>query len=785
MKFSEHWLRQWINPACDTQALAEKMAMLGLTVDAVIPVAGKFTGVLVGEVVACTKHPNAEKLSCCEVNIGASQLLKIVCGAPNARAGIKVAVATVGAVLPGDFRIKEAKLRGEVSQGMLCSEKELQLELGKSAQEGIIELPSDAPVGKDFREYFHADDHIIDVDITPNRGDALSILGLVRDLSAGLEIPLTMTPIDNCIDYTKKDPSSRGGSPRDPGACPRFITRIIRNVNNTVQTPSAIQQALQRANIRTINPIVDITNYVMLELGQPMHAYDLAKIKGELDARFAKKTTEKLQLLDEQVITLTSEDLVVADEEKPLALAGIMGGMASGVSSETKDIILEAAFFNPKNICLSKRRHNTSSESSHRFERGVDFANTDRAMLRATQLMVEIVGGRAEAMIDRISEADLPKRESIFLARAQIKRMLGIEIDDKKVSSILNALEMQVEKTDNGWQVTPPSFRFDMTLPIDIIEELARMMGYEHIPAAPMSAVLKMHSTTHNHQSIRQFLVDRNFHEAISYSFISTELHALFSDEKPLRLSNPISQEMSVMRTSLLPGLLCATQINLNNGSPRVHLFEIGKCFFGDTEKTKLAVVMTGSIAPEQWAEKTRSGDFYDLKDTLFSFFPLTADRLDANTVFHPSRACRLMRAGRSVGEMGEIHPALLQKIGIQQPVVACEMVLDNLDQVATPFFHFFSRFPAVRRDLAFILDENISYDQILNKMTQKSGEFLRDLRVFDVYQGDNIPAGKKSMAVGLTFQHSERTLRDEEINEIIQSVIATLAHDFQATLRT
>src|SRR3990167_7554826 len=764
MKFSEHWLRQWINPALDTQALTEKMAMLGLTVDAIIPVAGQFSGVVVGEVMRCEKHPNAEKLSCCEVNIGDKTPLKIVCGAPNARAGIKVAVAKIGAVLPGDFRIQAAKLRGETSQGMLCSAKELQLMLGKSTLEGIIELPNDAQIGQDFRDYFHADDHIIDVDITPNRGDALSIKGLARDIAAALNLPIHLQH-------------------NAPGS--RFTTRIIRSVNNTAQTPSDIQQALQRANIRTINPIVDITNYVMLELGQPMHAYDLAKIKGELDARFAKKTTEKLQLLDEQVITLTSEDLVVADEEKPIALAGIMGGMASGVSSETKDIILEAAFFNPKNICLSKRRHNTSSESSHRFERGVDFANTDRAMLRATQLMVEIVGGRAEAIIDRISEADLPKRESIFLARAQIKRMLGIEIDDKKVSSILNALEMQVEKTDNGWQVTPPSFRFDMTLQIDIIEELARMMGYEHIPAAPMSAVLKMHSTTHNHQSIRQFLVDRNFHEAISYSFISTELHALFSDEKPLRLSNPISQEMSVMRTSLLPGLLCATQINLNNGSPRVHLFEIGKCFFGDTEKTKLAVVMTGSIAPEQWAEKTRSGDFYDLKDTLFSFFPLTADRLDANTVFHPSRACRLMRAGRSVGEMGEIHPALLQKIGIQQPVVACEMVLDNLDQVATPFFHFFSRFPAVRRDLAFILDENISYDQILNKMTQKSGEFLRDLRVFDVYQGDNIPAGKKSMAVGLTFQHSERTLRDEEINEIIQSVIATLAHDFQATLRT
>ncbi|MCX7124391.1 MAG: phenylalanine--tRNA ligase subunit beta [Gammaproteobacteria bacterium] len=604
MKFSEQWLRQWVNPALTTEQLTEQMAMLGLTVDALTPVAAKFTGVVVGEIVTRVQHPNADKLSCCEVNVGEKELLKIVCGAPNARAGIKVAVATVGAVLPGDFKIKEAKLRGELSQGMLCSAKELQLEMGKSLIDGIIELPIDAKIGDDFNVYFKANDYIIDVDITPNRGDALNIRGVARDIAAALKLEIQTPAIPKISAVSKNNFSIAVEAKSD---CPRYVGRVIRNVNNTMQTPTFMQHALQRANIRLINPVVDITNYVMLELGQPMHAYDLSTIKNGIVVRRAvveagsdfgsangsarDSQCVKLKLLDEQEITLTKHDLIIADEEKPLALAGIMGGFASGVSVETKDILLEAAFFEPKTICLSKRRHNTSSDSSHRFERGVDFNLQVEAIERATQLILDFVGGEPAEIIEVVSEGNLPKREKILLARDQIQRILGISISDDNVVRILESLKMIVEPTQNGWEVVPPSFRFDMSLPIDLIEELARMTGYQLIPANNMIASLTMKAISENtlcEKRIKQFFVDRDYHEAVTYSFISPELFSLFSPtEKPITLKNPLSQDMSVMRATLWPGLLQAVQMNLRHQCERVRLFETGLCFSGDAQTPK------------------------------------------------------------------------------------------------------------------------------------------------------------------------------------------------------
>ncbi|MDP1574736.1 MAG: phenylalanine--tRNA ligase subunit beta [Coxiellaceae bacterium] len=784
MKFSEQWLREWVNPALDTVAFAEQLAMIGLTVDAIDKVAGEFSTVVVGEIVTRVQHPNADKLSCCEVNVGEKELLKIVCGAPNARAGIKVVVAKVGAVLPGDFHIKEAKLRGELSQGMLCSAKELQLEMGKSTQEGIIELPKDAPIGKDFRDYFQVHDHIVDVDITPNRGDALSIRGLARDVAAALSI-------ENNAPIIKKIPAAITDTltitVMDPDLCPRYVGRIIRGVNNSVQTPSFIQHALQRANIRLINPAVDVTNFVMLELGQPMHAYDLSCIKEGIIVRRGKN--EKIKLLDEQEIVVTKHDLVIADSEKPLALAGIMGGMGSGVSEQTTDIFLEAAFFTPKDICLSKRRHNTSSDSSHRFERGVDFQNTISAMERATQLILDIGDGSAGEVVDVKSESHFPKREAIFLAHNQIERIIGINISDDNVERILQSLEMQIEKVQNGWHVTPPSFRFDMTMPIDVIEELARMTGYQNIPATPMVAPLMMNPIAENQLSdkgIRQFLVNRAYREAITYSFISPELHALFSTEKPIALKNPMSQDMSVMRTSLLPGLLQAVKMNLNNQQARVRFFETGLCFTKDAQTPKIAIVMTGSVSEEQWGEKSRAVDFYDLKADIASLFHLdTVAIADAVTYLHPGRSCALHCNDRHIGMMGEIHPTVLTHFDIKQSVVVCELDLDALRDSALSKFEAFSRFPSVRRDIAVVLSEAISADHICSLVRRAGTNILKEVHIFDVYQGAGIEVGKKSVALGLTFVHSSRTLRDEEIQDAIHGVITELSRELEATLRT
>ena len=840
MKFSEQWLRQWINPALTTEQLTEQMAMLGLTVDAVTPVAGKFSNVVIGEVVSCVKHPNAEKLSCCVVNIGEKALLKIVCGAPNVRAGLKVVVAKVGAVLPINITaepralvsenkplvtsepralvsenkplvtsepralasgnkplvIKEAKLRGELSQGMLCSAKELQLEMGKSLIEGIIELPVDAKIGDDFNAYFKGNDCIIDVDITPNRGDVLSIRGVARDLAAALQGSAIRDQPSVKITQVTDPRSPFSISVQSPADCPRYVGRIIRNVNTTLQTPSYMQHALQRANTRLINPIVDITNYVMLELGQPMHAFDLSTIKNNIIVRRAK-LNEKIKLLDEQFITLTEHDLIIADEEKPLALAGIMGGMDSGVSNNTKDILLEAAFFTPKNICLSKRRHNTSSDSSHRFERGVDFNLPRVAMERATQLILEIAGGTPEEIMEVVSDNDLPKREKILLEKNQIQRILGITISDANVIRILESLEMAVKPIQNGWEVIPPSFRFDMSLPVDLIEELARMTGYNTIPALEIEALLTMKPYSEGKltdNKIRHFLVGRGYHEAVTYSFISPELFLLFSpNAEPIKLKNPLSQEMSVMRDSLLPGLLQAVQLNVRHQCERVRLFETGLCFSGDAQIPKLAMVITGTVYSEQWGEKKRAVDFYDLKADVEALI-IPSGSTDTKSIplfkegdysaLHPGRSCLLVRDNKRIGYLGEVHPQILNYFDIRQPVIVCELDLEAIKQIRVPHFEPFSRLPSVRRDLAIVIDDAISVEMITTLIKRQAGSQLKDVLIFDVYQGKNIEVGKKSIALGLTFQDPSRTLVDEEINAIIHGVVIALEREMNATLR-
>lgn len=796
MKISEQWLRQWVNPSLTTTELAEQMAMLGLTVDAFIPVANQFSHVVVGEIKSAIQHPNADKLRCCVVDVGADVALTIVCGAPNARAGLKVAVATVGAVLPGDFVIKEAKLRGELSQGMLCSMKELGLQSASFNQDGIIELPLDANVGDDFRTYFKADDSIFDVEITPNRGDCFSVRGLSRDIAAAKQLAVNSVEI-------KKIPASISKkivvTVEATADCPRYVGRIISGVNNKGETPSWIQQCLQRGGIRLINPVVDVCNYVMLELGQPMHAFDLSRLKNAVHVRRGKQA-ETITLLDDSTITVTPDDLVIADDVEVHALAGIMGGKNSSVSAETIDVFLEAAFFEPKTVCLSKRRHGVHSDSSHRFERGVDFNLPVDAIERATEILLSIGGGDAAETIEVVSIAHLPSRDAIMLARPQIERILGMTIDDASVLRILKSLGMSVNVVENGWSVIPPSFRFDIQLPIDLIEELARMVHYDSIMAKPMQAALIMHSKKEARvcdKQVRQFLVARGYHEAMTYSFISMELHQLFAPQMtPMVLKNPLSQDLSVMRVSIWPGLLQALQKNVHHQCNRVRLFETGLCFLPQAngelaQSSMLAMAITGSATPEQWSEKTRPVDFYDLKadvTALLSLSHLFSEyewKAEAHPALHPGRSAALYRGQERLGWLGEVHPTILAHFDIRQPVVVCEVLLKKIQASEVAEYAQFSRFPSVRRDLAVVLSESISAEKLRSVVVNRAGEYLQDFYIFDVYQGKGIEAGKKSVALGLTFQHPSRTLRDEEINEIIHGVVTVLQQELDATLRT
>ncbi|OGT33035.1 MAG: phenylalanine--tRNA ligase subunit beta, partial [Gammaproteobacteria bacterium RIFCSPHIGHO2_02_FULL_39_13] len=765
-----------------------------------------FSNVVVGEIISRVQHPNADKLSCCEVNIGEKTVLKIVCGAPNARAGIKVVVAKIGAILPDDFHIKEAKLRGELSQGMLCSAKELGLQLGHALQDGIIELPSDAKVGDDFNAYFKAQDHIFDVEITPNRGDCLSMRGLARDLSAATG------------ESGSGGGSGSGGkraivtrketipiSVLTPSDCPRYVGRIITDINNKLETPSWMQHILQRAGARLINLVVDVCNYVMLELGQPMHAFDLSALKNKIIVRRAKQN-EKIKLLDENIITLTADDVVIADDHSVHALAGIMGGLDSAVSANTNNIFLEAAFFEPKTICLSKRRHNTSSDSSYRFERGVDFNLPIEAIERATELLLQITGGKPSDVIEVVSKEQLPKRDKIILEQNQIQRILGIEISNEKVERILKSLGMLIKRTDHSsshshphWEIIPPSFRFDITQPIDLIEELARMINYNTIPMQPMIASLIMHPKKEARvcdKQVRRFFVGRGYHEAMTYSFISPELHALFSPTiSPVILKNPLSQDLSVMRTSILPGLLQALQMNVRHQCERVRLFEMGLCFLPQSngelvQSSQLAMVITGSADPEQWGEKSRTVDFYDLKadvTALLSLSHLFSQyhwKSETHAALHPGRSAALYRGEELMGWLGEVHPNILTHFDIHQSVMMCEVALKKIQESSVAQFAAFSKFPFVRRDIALVLNETIQVDTVRQLIIQQAGPQLKTVQIFDVYQGKNIETGKKSVALGLTFQDASRTLRDEEINAIIHGVVTTLERELAATLR-
>ena len=791
MKFSEQWLRSWVNPDVSRDELVARLSMVGLEVDAVIPVAGQFSGVVVGEILSAEQHPDADKLRVCQVSNG-SATFQVVCGAPNARVGIKIPFAMIGAELPGDFKIKQAKLRGVESQGMLCSASELQISDDNS---GLMELAADAPVGQDIRAYLGLDDAGIEIGLTPNRGDCLSLAGLAREVGAIYAAPVSavsVAPVAAVHDEVR--PVEVLASK----ACPRYLGRVIRNVDLSKPTPLWMVERLRRSDIRSIDAAVDITNYVMLELGQPMHAFDLAEINGGIRVRMAEEG-EKLVLLDGQEVSLRADTLVIADHNRALAIAGVMGGEHSGVSGKTRDLFLESAFFDTISVAGKARSYGLHTDASHRFERGVDSQLARRAMERATELLLEIVGGEAGPVIEVASAADLPNIAPITLRAERISQMLSMDMDSTEVERLLTALGLGVTAQGAGqWLVSVPSHRFDISLEVDLIEELGRLYGYNRLPVRYPQARLAPQAKAEARAelpALRRLLVARGYQEAITYSFIDPKLFELFSPGvAPLQLANPISADMAAMRSSLWPGLVKALEHNLNRQQSRVRLFESGLRFVGQLEGLKqeamLAGVISGSRLPEGWANGRESVDFYDLKADVeallgyagavdaFSFMPGTHPAL------HPGQTARIEREGRLVGFMGALHPELAKTLGLDQPVFLFELVLAEVAAGRMPKFSELSRFPEVRRDLALLVDREQPAEAVLSNIREAAGEWLTDLRLFDVYHGKGIDPHRKSLAVGLTWQHPSRTLNDDEVNTTTQNIITSLEERFNATLR-
>lgn len=793
MKFSELWVREWVNPAITTEQLCEQITMLGLEVDGVEAVAGAFNGVVIGEVVACEKHPDADKLRVTKVNVGGERLLDIVCGAPNCRTGLKVACAVDGALLPGNFKIKKTKLRGQPSEGMLCSYSELGI---NEEQDGIIELPADAPIGQDLRQYLQLDDQQIEISLTPNRADCLSIKGIAQELAVVNNLSLTQP------DMASKDVSTNTQvaiNVQELEACPRYLLRAIEGVNVNAETPIWLKEKLRRCGIRSIDPIVDVTNYVLLELGQPMHAFDAACVKQPIEVRFARDQ-EELVLLDGNMIRLQPNTLVIADQRGPLALAGIFGGKQSGVSGETKDIILESAFFSPLAITGRARQYGLHTDSSHRFERGVDCQLQRQAMERATSLIIDICGGQAGEICEVASEAHLPQAQQVVLRRSKLDSLLGHHIDNQSVTHIFERLGFQPQYEKDSWKITPPSWRFDIAIEEDLIEEVARIYGYNNIPnQAPL-----VHLTMGEHREsevdpmrIKTALVGNDFYEAITYSFVDPKIQQLLHPEQEAWiLPNPISSEMSAMRVSLLTGLLGAVGYNQNRQQNRVRLFESGLRFipdpqaeFGIRQELVFAAVLTGSRLNEHWAGKAESADFFDLKGYLENLLALTSVGNKVKFVakpyaaFHPGQSAAIMLDGKEIGFIGQIHPTIAQKLDLTGKVFACEILVSAIAHREVVSAKDISRFPANRRDLAIVVAEEVAAQELLDSARAVVGDRVQ-VNLFDVYQGSGVAEGHKSLAISLTIQDMEKTLEEEEINQIVAKLLATLKQEFNAYLR-
>lgn len=793
MKFSEKWLREWVNPPLDTQQLVQQLTMAGLEVDSCAPVAKVFSGVVVAKIVSVEPHPEADRLSYCQVIFNENEApLPIVCGASNVYPGMKVALARIGAVLPDGLTIKKAKLRNVISEGMLCSSTELGM---TESSEGILELPTDAPLGEDIRSYLKLEDNAIEVDLTPNRGDCWSILGLAREVAALNQLEVqqpTMTSVEPDV----KDTFPVKVSAAD--ACPRYVGRIIRGINLNATSPLWLQQRLMRSGIRSIDPVVDVTNYVMLELGQPLHAFDLSQISGSINVRMAHPN-ETLTLLDDQSITLDESCLVIADQQKPLALAGVMGGKHSGINDKTVDLFLESAFFKPHTIIGKARRFALSSESAQRFERGVDPQLQIKAMQRATQLLVDIVGGTVGPVIEVVDQHQLPQSNSILLRYPRVKRVLGIEVAASDISSYLQRLGMSVVKQQDDWQVTTPSHRFDLSTEVDLVEEIARLHGYNNIQGQLPTATLRMptipHGVISNH-SLNAILVERNYHEIISYSFVDPELQQLIDPESAkLKLINPLSSELSEMRSTLWPGLLATLIYNQYRQQARIQLYERGLRFIIDENKQLLqqpviAGIAVGTVYPEQWGIASRSIDFFDVKSDVEALLSLSGNpgqfifQSAQHSALHPGQSAQILKHGKNIGWIGALHPKLEDQLDLVGPVFLFELQSQYLEPVVFTPYKAVSKFPSIRRDLSFIIDKKISTQEIISKIMEVKNDILQNVQLFDVFEGKGIAENKKSIAIAFNLQHATRTLIDDEVNTFMQQVMSTLQDSFTIELR-
>ncbi|WNL45239.1 phenylalanine--tRNA ligase subunit beta [Dyella sp. BiH032] len=791
MKFSENWLRELVDIHADRAALAHALTMAGLEVEELTPLGEQLAGVVVAEIVGAEKHPEADRLQVCRVNAGQGEPLQIVCGAPNARAGIKVPLATVGAELPGGIKIKAAKLRGVESFGMLCSAKELGIDADAS---GLLELPADAPVGRPLADYLGLPDASIELKLTPNRPDCLGLVGLAHDVAAlfgsHVRVPAQVdAPVTG--DF-------RRGIRLEAGAdAPRYLGRIVEGIDARARTPLWMAERLRRSGLRPISAIVDVTNYVMLELGQPLHAFDNGKLEGDIVVRHARKG-EALKLLDGSEAKLDPGFLLIADEHKALAVAGVMGGFDSRVTDDTRDIFLESAHFAPAAIMGRARKLGMHTDASHRFERGVDPALPRRALERATELLLAIAGGKAGPVLVAENLADLPRPTPVVLRRTRLKRVLGLEVADAEVARIFSALGMQVESIADGWRITAPTSRFDIEREEDLVEEVARIYGYDRVPTHSPAGALRLATEPEARipeLALREQLAARGYYEAVNLSFLAEDLLARWGfTEHLVPLANPLSADLAVMRPSLLPGLVEALRHNRARQQERVRLFEVARVFAaGDppVETPSLAIAACGAARGEQWGEAARPLDFYDLKGDLDAIvawggephrWSVHADGLPA--WLHPGRGARIAKDGKTAGYLGALHPQLAKELDLGPDVHVLELALEPLLARRLPKAAPVPRFPSVRRDIAVDLPEEVAWAQVEHCVREALGGLLTELRLFDRYSGKGVETGRKSLAMGLILQDASRTLTDDDADRCVRLAVTALETSCKARLR-
>lgn len=780
MKFSESWLRTLVDTALSSEELSHLLTMAGLEVEEAETVAPAFDKVVVAQVLSKEKHPDADRLNLLSVDVGQGEPLAIVCGAGNVTVGMKAPCAMIGAALPTadgkPFKIKQAKVRGIPSYGMMCSDKELGL---AEDSDGLLELPADAPVGQSIREYLDLDDKLFTLKLTPNRCDCLSLNGIAREVAALTGAALQPLPQPSFVQAGERSLAIKVD---EAAACPRYAGRVIAGVNAKAATPQWMVRRLERSGLRSISALVDVTNYVLLEFGQPLHAFDLNKLNGGIGVRYAR-AGEKIKLLNEQTIALQPDMLVIADSNGPVALAGIMGGADSAVDDATTDIFLEAAFFAPGVIAGKSRVLGFGSDSSFRFERGVDFSATTAALDRATQLIVDICGGQPGPISEVCSE--LPQRLPVKLRIARTQRVLGIDVEAAEIEQIMVRLGMAVECSGDEFSVTPPSYRFDIEIEEDLIEEIARVHGYEKIPAAKPQGTMSMLDLVEQQRplaKLRQALVLRDYQEAVTYSFVEEEWERdLCGNQAPVVLQNPIASQMSVMRSSMLGGLLSAVRYNLARKHARVRLFEIGGCFAatsdGYVQHERVAGICYGTAQPEQWGDPDRNVDFYDVKGDVEALFaPAQLIFVAAgHPASHPGRSAKVMLDGQAIGWIGELHPQWQQKYDLPQPAIWFEVDLVALQRARLPRAAGTSRFPPVRRDLAVVVDESVAVQGLIDAMSAADAAYVAEIALFDVYRGKGVDQGKKSLAFRVLLQDTQKTLTEVEIDQSMASLVDAL----------